>query len=323
MALYTLLDAAAFDRLAEAYALGPVREFAGIPQGSINSNYRLVTASGRYFVRHTTVRSAEELRFEAELLQLLDESHFPGPRLVSTREGAPFLELEGGRVCVFAWLPGEELTRKQLTPEHLEQLGLELGKLHRITLSFSGSRANPYGPEVVGGWLEELGRHPDPELSAISSELTRYLELAEASRGGLEPRGIIHADLFMDNVKWVGDRVSALFDFEMACRDAYGLDVAITLNAWCFDGWEYQPELCRALLRGYQVERRLVPVERENLFGHALFGAVRFTASRIRDFHLSELPPDKLTPKNFRSYLALARELARMESGGLRAIAGV
>jgi homoserine kinase type II len=323
MALYTTLDIAAFTRLSESYGLGPVREFTGIPQGSINSNYRMMTASGRYFVRHTTVRSAEDLRFEAGLLALLNESHVPAPRLVSTREGQPFLEMEGGRVSVFAWLPGEELTRAQLTPEHLEALGMELGKLHRVTLSFGGSRANPYGPEVVRGWLEGLCQHPDAELSAIAVEIQGYLERAEQERGGLDPRGVIHADLFMDNVKWLGDRVSALFDFEMACRDAYGLDVAITLNAWCFDNGAYRPELCRALLRGYQVERSLVPVEREDLFGHALFGAVRYTASRIRDFHLSGLPPDKLAPKDFRTYLARARALAQMGAGGLRALAGV
>ncbi len=323
MALYTTLDAAAFTRLAEAYGLGTVREFIGIPQGSINSNYRLVTASGRFFVRHTTVRSAEVLRFEADLLALLNESHCPAPRLVSTREGAPFLELEGGRVSVFAWLVGEELTRAQLTPEHLESLGMELGKLHRITLSFSGTRSNPYGPEVVGGWLEALRRNPDAELSSIAGELQGYLARAESARGGLEPRGIIHADLFMDNVKWLGDRVSAFFDFEMACRDFYALDVAITLNAWCFDNGAYRPELCRGLLRGYQVERSLVPVERESLFGHALFGAVRYTASRIRDFHLSGLPPDKLAPKDFRTYLARARALAHMGPEGLRALTGV
>ena len=323
MALYTNIDAAAFDRLAEAYGLGPVREFTGIPQGSINSNYRLVTASGRYFVRHTTVRSAEVLRFEAELLALLHESHCPAPRLLLTREGAPCLEMEGGRVSVFAWLAGEELTRAQLTPEHLESLGLELGKLHRVTLSFSGSRPNPYGPEVVGGWLEELARHPDAELSSIAGELRGYLARAESARGGLEPRGIIHADLFMDNVKWLADRVGAFFDFEMACKDAYGLDVVITLNAWCFDNGAYLPELCRAFIRGYVDSRPLAAVERQNLFGHALFGAVRYTASRIRDFHLSPLPPEQLTRKDFRTYLARARALDEMGSKGFLALLGL
>src|SRR6218665_2235286 len=264
MALYTSLDAAAFTRLAEAYGLGSVREFAGIPQGSINTNYRLMTSAGRFFVRHTTVRSAEDLRFEAGLLSLLNESHFPSPRLVHTREGVPFLEWEGGRVCVFAWLVGEELTREGLTAEHLEALGLELGKLHRLGASYMGTRSNPYGAEVVAGWLDGLARHPDAELSSIARELTGYPAGAGASRGGLEPRGVIHADIFLDNVKWVGDRVSAVFDFEMACQDALALDVAITLNAWCFDAGAYQPELCRALLRGYQVERTPIPPQRDN-----------------------------------------------------------
>ena len=323
MALYTSLDTAAFQWLTEAYALGTVREVVGIPQGSINSNYRLVTSSGRYFVRHTTVRSPQDLRFEAGLLSLLNEAHFPSPRLVSTREGEPFLELEGGRACVFAWLPGEELTRPQLTAGHLEALGLELGRMHRIALAYNGARSNPYGPEVVRGWLEGLKTNPDEQLATIARELEHALGRAEAARGALVPRGVIHADLFMDNVKWLGERVGAFFDFEMACKDALVLDVAITLNAWCFDAGDYRPELCQALLRGYQVERVLVPAEREALHGHALFGAVRYTASRIRDFHLSGLPPDKLAPKDFRTYLGRARALTQMGPEGLRALVGL
>jgi homoserine kinase type II len=323
MALYTSLDAAAFTRLVEAYGLGTVHEFVGIPQGSINSNYRLVTSAGRFFVRHTTVRSAEDLRFEAGLLALLNASHYPSPRLVHTREGEPFLALEGGRVCVFAWLAGEELTRERLTAEHLEALGQELGKLHRLGASYLGTRDNPYGPGVVRGWLEGLAQHPDAQLAAIARELEGVLARAESFRGALQPRGVIHADIFLDNVKWLGERVSAVFDFEMACVDALGLDVAITLNAWCFDSGAYRPELCRALLRGYQVERTLVPAEREALYGHALFGAVRYTASRIRDFHLSGLPPDKLAPKDFRTYLARARTLEPLGPEGFRSLLGL
>ena len=324
MAVYTVLGPEAFARVAEAFELGPVQEVVAIPEGSINTNHRITTPQGRFFVRHTTVRSPEDLRFEAGLLAHLTESHFPSPTLVQTKQGRPYLELEGGRVSVFKWLVGEELQRSQLTPDHLERLGLELGKMHRITQSFGGNRDNPYGPGLVRSWLAGLRSNKDDEIATIAEELEEHLDRAERARGqGLEPRGVIHADLFMDNVKWLGDRVSAFFDFEMACRDAYGLDVAITLNAWCFDAGAYQPELCRALLRGYQGERTLVPVERESLFGHALFGAVRYTASRIRDFHLSGLPPDKLAPKDFRTYLARARALSHLGPEGLRALVGV
>ena len=86
-------------------------------------------------------------------------------------------------------------------------------------------------------------------------------------RQGLEPRGVIHADLFMDNVKWIGNRVSAFFDFEMACRAPYALDLAITLNAWCFEG-DYDLDKCRALLRAYRAERPMDALENTCITTH-------------------------------------------------------
>jgi homoserine kinase type II len=324
MAVYTVLKPEAFARVAEAYGLGPVEEVVAIPEGSINTNHRIRTLEGKLFVRHTTVRSAEDLRFEAALLTHLTESRFPSPTLLMTKQGKPFLELEGGRVSVFKWLSGEELKRPQLTPDHLERLGLELGKMHRITQSFGGSRDNPYSAAQVRSWLAGLRRHSDEEVSSVAEELEEHLERAERVRNqGLQPRGVIHADLFMDNVKWLADRVGAFFDFEMACKDAYGLDVAITLNAWCFDDGAYRPELCKPFIRGYQDARPLSDVERDNFFGHALFGAVRYTASRIRDFHLSPLPPEQLTRKSFRTYLARARALDTLGAKGFRDFLGL
>ncbi|WP_408890900.1 homoserine kinase [Myxococcus faecalis] len=323
MAVHTVLSPDVFTRIAETFGLGNVLGVTPIPQGSINTNHRLETDTGRYFVRHTTVRSSDDLRFESALLAHLAAHHFPSPVQLTTREGATFVELAGGRVSVFRWLPGEEKRHPGLTAEHLERLGTELGKLHRDTQSFGGSRENPYSPQVVRGWLVELARHPDTTLSSLSGELEGMLTHAESRRQGLEPLGVIHADLFTDNVKWLGDSVGAFFDFEMACREAYGLDLVITLNAWCFDGGQYLPELCRALVRGYQDVRPLAPVERESLFGHALFGAVRFTASRIRDYHLSALPADKLVRKDYRTYLTRARALTAMGPQGYAALLGL
>lgn len=315
MAIYTALTPSDFAAVAKAFGLGEVRETSFVPQGSINTNVRLETAMGRYFLRHTTVRSADELRFEAGLLAHLAEAHFPSPSMLLTAERAPFIELAGGRACVFRYLVGEERTRAELTDVHTERLGAELARLHQVTNGCSLERDNPYGPDCVGRWLAELRSHPDAELSAIAEELSEALAEAHAELdAALLPRGIIHADLFMDNVKWVGDRVSAFFDFEMACRDVLVLDLAITLNAWCFDGGYVEP-LVRALLRGYQSIRALEANEREGLRWALLFGAVRYTTSRIRDFHLSPLPSDKLFKKDFRTYLARVRAL-RSEAGG-------
>src|SRR4051812_34612699 len=124
------MDSKDFEAIAAVYGLGKVTEATGIPEGSINTNYRLETSRGRFFLRHTTVRSAEDLSFEASLLGHLAASRFPSPVIEATREGHPFMELKGGRATVFHYLPGEEYLRTQLSVDQFEHLGRELGKMH-------------------------------------------------------------------------------------------------------------------------------------------------------------------------------------------------
>jgi homoserine kinase type II len=322
LAVYVSFEQREIDAVAEVFRLGRVLEWRGIPQGSINTNYRLETERGRFFLRHTTVRASSELEFEAALLSHLHESRFPAPTLVWSADGRPFWPALGGRVSVFEWLSGHELSRADLDGEHARTLGRELGKLHRLTNSFSGDRPNPYGAGIVRSWVEGLRAHEAEEIRGIALELDEALAVA-APVGELVPWGVIHGDLFMDNVKWIGDRISAIFDFEMACRDALVLDLAIALNAWCFDSGRYDPDLSQMLVGGYEDERALGASEREALYRAALFGAVRYTASRIRDFHLSGVPADRLAPKDFRTYLARVRVLRAMGPAGFRALLGL
>jgi homoserine kinase type II len=323
MALYTPLDDTALARVSAAWHLGPVRQAVPIPQGSINTNYRLVTDAGLLFLRHTTVRSEADLTYEAALLGHLREHRLSVPQPLPRADGGgPFLPLLGGRVSLFSWLAGEERTRAELAPAHLLELGRELGRVHRASASFAGRRDNPYGPATVRAWVEGLLGHADPTLAQAAGELARTLDALEARPPELEPRGAIHADLFLDNVKWLGERLSALLDFEMACHEAYALDVAITLNAWCFEAGAYRADLARALLEGYEAERPLGAEGRRALYHHARYGAVRFTASRIRDYHLSGLPPDRLVMKDWRTYLARVRTLAALGERGFLSLLG-
>jgi homoserine kinase type II len=322
VAVYTVLSADELSAIAAAFGVGTLRAAEGIPHGSINTNFRLQTSQGTFFLRHTTVRSSKDLRFEAALLTHLVEGGYPAPILLWTTDGQPFLEIAAGRASVFRSLAGEELSRADLNADHCEGVGAVVGKLHRVGNSFSVDRANPYGPNQVRPWLTELRNHPDPAIRALGDELQPLLEYSQSFEGGLLPRGAIHADLFMDNVKWLGDRISAVFDFEMACREAFALDLAIALNAWCFDG-SYQPDFCRALVRGYQQQRSLGPVEIEALYFQALFGAVRYSASRIRDFHLSPLPPERLARKDYRTYLNRARALRQIGPTSFKELLGL
>lgn len=309
MAIYTALTDEDFKEVASRYGLGAIVDAQLTPLGSINTNARFFTERARCFLRHTTVRSPEDLTFEAKVVSLLGEAQFPAPKLLRTPDGAPFISLRGGRVCLFSFIPGEERSRASLRPEHFLELGRLLGRMHALLASLPAERRNPYGRETVLSWLHGLDGHAEPEVAAAARTC---LEAFPPEATGLLPRGVIHADLFVDNVKWLADRVSAFFDFEMACHDALLLDVAITLNAWCFEQGEYQWGHARALLEGYQSERPLTPHEPGALHGLLTFGAIRYTASRLRDFHLARRSAEELSPKDFRTYLARVNRLTQL-----------
>lgn len=322
MAIFTHLTQLELSRICDEFELGGLVEARFIPFGSINTNAMLDAASGRFFLRHTTVRSEGDLEFEAALLQHLAVARFPAPVMRRARSGLPFVAIAGGRACVFDYLAGEEVTRPGVQVAHCEALGVSLARLHEATRSFTGERPNPYGRPVVRGWLSELRAGADSTVRGAAAELWDILEASEAGEHGLLPSGVIHADLFMDNVKWIGERVSSLFDFEMACQDALVRDVAITVNAWCYDRG-YVPALCRALLRGYQAHRPLEQGERAALRAQMMFGAVRFASSRIRDFHLSGVPAERLAPKDYRTYLERARALSAMTDQDVSRLVGL
>ena len=325
MAVYTELRREDLLAVCRAYGLGEPLRLDPIPAGSINTNYRLHVARGRVFLRLTTARDAEALRFEAGLLRHLRAHDFPGPTLLETPGGRTFLELEAGRVSLFGWLEGEELDREGFNADHARALGEALGRMHRLTANGAldlPPRENPYGPDVVAGWLEGLGREEDEEVRACLPELREALAVSRTYRELAGPRGVIHADLFMDNVKWPAPSAPVFFDFEMACHEALALDLAITLEAWCFSGGAFRPDLCRALMEGYGSQRPLAEGEAQTLWHAALFGAVRYTASRIRDFHLSPLGADRLVPKDFRTWLSRVRTVRALGPSGFSALWG-
>ncbi len=322
MAVYVELSEGELQEVCRAFKLGALMRAEGIPQGTVNTNYRLETDRGRFFLRHTTVRPARDVAFEAALLEHLATARLPLPTLLRTPGNSPAISLRGGLVSVFEWLSGCELRQGEASFAQAAQLGETLARFHLFGQSFSQTRVNPYGPETVRSWLKRLEGERDSEVVRVLPKLKVAFDTAAESASASLPKGPIHADLFVDNVKWDGEQVSALFDFEMACTGPLTLDLAVTLQSWCFDGND-QPELARALVQGYQCARPLEPVERRGLWGQALFGAVRFTTSRIRDIHLSPLAPEKLSRKDFRLCEAWLDRLQTLGPGGLGELLGL
>jgi homoserine kinase type II len=251
---------------------------------------------------------------------VVDELRRDGLAVVSPRRisgGQAWVPLRGGALSLFDWTAGEHVTASGVTERHLWELGRVLGRLHRLGAGFAPPRENPFGPTTVRDWLDRLvasGGQGEAEVAAALPLLQLGLDRADELAGA--DCGVIHADLFRDNVLWLGDRVSAILDFEMACVAPAALDPAVAMLDWCWEDADYSPARVRALGEGYRnaAERSTFPPA--ELSPALCFVACRFTLSRLRDFHFSKLPPEALTRKDWREMRdRLQRALALGEKG--------
>jgi len=321
MALYTLLSREQIARVLSRYGLGAPERTLPEPKGGVNTNYHVWSGGRRWFLRLAEGKTVGDVTFEAEVLRFLSAHRFPGAPLVLTADGAPFVEVEGRPAMLFAHAAGEELERADVTPERCRRIGVQLGRLHALAPLFGGGRENPYGWSRVAGWIAEL--EPDGGGDAlVARSLPLLRQELEASRAlPAAPRGLVHGDLFRDNVLWVGADVSALLDWEMSCTDAFAYDVAVALNAWCYSE-RFEPELARALLAGYREAAALDAATADGLHRYARHVALRYTASRIHAFHLAALPADRLAWKDWTRYRDRLSALQAMGERGFRDLVG-
>jgi homoserine kinase type II len=321
VALYTPLTGEELAEVAGRFGLPPPERALPEPKGGVNTNYHLWAGGRRWFLRLAEGKSDADVEFEARVLSFLEAARYPAVRLVLAADGRSHVRARGRQAMLFAHAPGEELAREAVGPAHCRQVGEMLGLLHRLAPEFGGDRPNPFGPHRVGRWIDELepdGRGDEAvkrALPMLRDELGRAGTLPES------PRGLVHGDLFIDNVLWAGGRVSALLDWEMACVDAFAYDLAVALNAWCYTD-RFQGDRARSLLEGYRLHARLDERTRAALLPQARYVALRFTASRIHGYHLAELGEDRLARKDWSRYRDRLAALRALGEAGFRALLG-
>ncbi|WP_242395958.1 homoserine kinase [Anaeromyxobacter oryzisoli] len=322
MALYTVLNPEEIAALVRCFGLPAPDRVKPEPKGSVNTNYHLWAGGERYFLRLNEGKTDADVLFEAEVQRYLFEARFPVPRLNVAADGRPFVPFAGKQAMLFSFAPGEEIARDAAGPARCQRLGEQLGRLHDLSAGFTAERVNPYGVPRVRGWLEDL--RPDGGGDAEVRAALPVLEEELARAGDLPgaPRGLVHGDLFIDNVLWLGDRVSSLLDWEMSCVDPFAYDLGVAVNAWCYVD-RYEPDRAHALLEGYRAKRRIEPETVAALYPWARYAALRFTVSRIHAFHLTGLGADRLAWKDWRRYRDRLMALRGMGDAGYRDLLGV
>ncbi len=312
MAVYTQLGGEALAALIAEFAVGTLVSAKGIAEGVSNSNWLIETSGGaqsgtRFILTMYEERTeVAELPFFLGLLDHLAAGGCPVPRTIHDRGGAAYRLLDGKAVALIEFLPGVSVNAP--TPAQAGAVGTALARVHLGSRNFASSRANSLG---LAQWRQLLDDCGAAELETIDPMLgplvARELAVLEANWPADLPRGVIHADLFPDNVLMLGDQVSGLIDFYFACTDITAYDVAVTHAAWCFDasGRHVDRAASAALLAGYESIRPLDPAERAALPLLARGAAMRFLATRAYDW--LHTPADALVTR--KDPMAFARRL--------------
>jgi len=313
MAVYTHLGAEQLARLIGEFDVGSLRSAKGIAEGVSNSNWLVETAgrdgAGARFILTMYEERTEvaELPFFLGLMDHLSAHGCPVPATIHDRAGQAFRMLDGKALALIEFLPGVSVSEP--TEGQARAVGAALARIHLAGGDFAMTRANTLG---LAGWqalIEGCGAGGldsiDPHLGAlVAGELAG---IAAAWPADL-PAGVIHADLFPDNVLMLGDEVTGLIDFYFACTDLFAYDVAVTHAAWCFDatGARFAPELSAALLAGYETVRPLSRAEHAALPLLARAAALRFLSTRAYDW--LHTPAGALVTR--KDPMAFARRLA-------------
>ncbi|EJF81523.1 Homoserine kinase [Candidatus Bartonella washoeensis] len=295
MAVYTDIHQNDLKKFLTRYSIGSLLSYQGIAEGIENSNFMLYTTEGKFILTLYEKRiSKGDLPFFCSLMQHLGRRGIPCPQPVIQSDGTIIGELAGRPAAIITFLEG--MWVRQADVYHCCKVGSSLAQLHLAGQDFSLNRRNTLS---LVDWkllwencqtkedmlLKEFGRKIDTELAFLEKNWPSNL-----------PTGIIHADLFNDNVFFLNRRLSGIIDFYFACTDFWAYDLAICLNAWCFEqDHSYNLAKARGLLENYQKIRSLTPLELNAIVFLVRGAALRFLLTRLYDWF--NTPPGSFVVK--------------------------
>lgn len=297
MAVYTDVSDEELSAFVKGYAIGDVLSAKGIAEGVENSNYLLHTQGGFFILTLYEKRvNPQELPYFICLMEHLAARGLNCPQPVKNRAGAALGTLAGRPAAIVTFLDGMGVKRP--SPRHCGEVGRALAQLHIAGQDFPMTRRNGL---TLENWRPLFAR-ADGRADSVSDNLQQRtldnLDYLEKNWPRDLPQGVIHADLFPDNVFFIGPDLSGLIDFYFACNDALAYDLAVCLNAWCFEpDSSFNRTKGQAMIAGYESVRRLSDAEAAALPVLARGAALRFMLTRLVDW--LNVPPGALVrPKD-------------------------
>ena len=307
MAIYTKLDKEKINSILLNYNLGNLKKFEGIKEGIENTNYSIETDKGKYILTIYEKRvNKHDLPFFSELMLGLSNKSFICPKPIPNKNSVYISDFQNKKFMIVSFLEGK--AKKNLSPSDCKIAGRESARLHEITKKFDFKRQNDLS---VKSWRKIFDQVKN-ECNKIHSDLPRLIEAnltdVEKNWPNNLPAGIIHADLFNDNIFFKNNKFSGFIDFYFSCNDFYAYEIAICLNAWCFEDSnnEFNPTKAKYLLGSYNQERKFSNEEVEALPLLARASALRYLLTRLLDFYSHE-DSDLILKKDPNEYISKLR----------------
>lgn len=302
MAVYTDISPEQLNHFLSHYDLGIVDKFIGITEGVENSNYRLSTSSGTYILTIYEKRVRKiDLPYYLGLMEHLARSGTPCPTPVIGKNGKSLHNIDSKSAAIFTFLKGSWPLHP--SGSHCKELGRALGRMHIMGNSFDLIRENDLG---LSGWKKLFNKckeRADQVSSNLANEINDEINFLENNWPSDLPSGIIHADLFPDNVFFTDEKLTGIIDFYFACNDFYSYDIAVCLNAWCFENdGKFNIQKSQYLLKAYNLERKISKQELTYLPLLARGAALRFLLTRLHDW-LNQVDGALVRPKDPTEYL--------------------
>ncbi len=307
MAVYTQISIDELNLFLSKYNIDNINEFSGIKGGTSNSNYLLTADNKKFILTIFEERTNQEnLPFYFDLMNHLNAHDIKCPEVIKDKQGNFSNSIKQKHAVITSFLTGSSL--EKIKPIHCSNLGLTIAKMHNASEKLNIKRENELGFDKLGIIIEKLKtykKHIDDEkLKFIEDE---FLFLSREISKDL-PSGIIHADLFPDNIFFEENNLTGIIDFYFSCNDFYAYEIAICLNAWCFEDSnnEFNPTKAKYLLGSYNQERKFSNEEVEALPLLARASALRYLLTRLLDFYSHE-DSDLILKKDPNEYISKLR----------------
>ena len=286
MAVYTKINKKDIVLINDQFEIEKIIHFEGIKKGIENTNYLLKTNKNKFILTIFEKRvSNKEIPFFMKLMEILNNSNINCPKPLKNKNGSYLIKLKNKKASIVSFINGKDKIKLNL--KNCFEVGKVIAKIHEITKNIKISRKNSMGIKELGPLLKSI-KFKSKRFSNLQKFLTNNLKEIKKNWPSKLPQGIIHGDLFIDNIFFKKDKLSGVIDFYFAAKDIFMYEIAICINALCFDyknsKFEMNKQKIKKLIKGYESVKKISQKEKKSLNILCRGAAMRYLLTRLYDY---------------------------------------